>query len=156
MTLETPEQQAARTLRIIAGHDHRFDDIDDFTVTAWASIIATAPQDTSRDDWETAIRTHYQQPGAARIKPGDLRHQAIHNRNKRLGTRAITTNHLHQRSQPPDNFHELVATATQVSRELRQMCINPTQETVEAETARRTREKAATSPTATGWGNPTN
>ena len=56
----------------------------------------------------------------------------------------------------PPNFRELVQTATEVAREIRAQGRIPTQAEVEAETARRTREKAATSPTATGWGNPTN
>lgn len=134
MEQRAADAAATEILRIIAGYDGR--QFDEFQIRAFASGIRKYPQFT-REDWHQGIEDWYLNPGSARIRIGDLIGTTREAHRRRAGADGFQLEAGRNYVPRPPHFDQMVADMSVVVREFRAEGLDPTDEDVLREWARR-------------------
>lgn len=127
--------QAARAMRIIAAYDGRTP--DEFEVQAIAMAMERNPK-LLDEDYENAIVDYHQSP-RNRIRAGNLIEGAKRAWERRTDARAITSTGEVTGVPRPKNYAAMVKAFQRIAHEFREQGIDPTNEDILKENARRVR-----------------
>lgn len=128
-------EAAARAMRIIAAYDGR--SLDDFEIRALAMAMAKNPK-LEDADYEEAIVDYHQQP-RSRMRAGHVIEGAKRAWEKRTDARAITSSGEVTGVPRPKNYAAMVKAFQRIAHEFREQGIDPTNEDILKENARRVR-----------------
>ena len=129
-------EMAAQAMRIIAAFDGRT--LDEFEIRALAMVMAKHPK-LEFLDYEEAIVNYHQQP-RPRMRAGHVIEGAKREWEKRTGARMLAVGDNRGKSPKPANYDEMVRGFTRIVEDFKAQGIDPTNEDILKENARRVRE----------------